>query len=94
MPAELQEGFRLIRKHTTTPIAVGEVFNTIHDCQQLIQEQLIDFIRTTVVHAGGITHLGDRKPGRALSRTHGQPRRHRSEPRMHGRRAALRSMRA
>ena len=27
-PAELQEGFRLIRQHTTTPIAVGEVFNT------------------------------------------------------------------
>ncbi len=47
-PAELQESFRLIRQHTTTPLAVGEVFNTIYDCQQLIQEQLIDFIRTTV----------------------------------------------
>jgi mannonate dehydratase len=57
VPAELQEGFRLIRQHTTTPIAVGEVFNSIWDCQQLITEQLIDFIRTTVVHAGGITHL-------------------------------------
>jgi mannonate dehydratase len=56
-PAELQEGFRLIRQHTTTPLAVGEVFNTIYDCQQLIQEQLVDYIRTTVVHAGGITHL-------------------------------------
>jgi mannonate dehydratase len=57
VPAELQEGFRVIRQHTTTPIAVGEVFNSIHDCQQLIQEQLIDYIRSTVVHAGGITHL-------------------------------------
>jgi mannonate dehydratase len=57
VPAELQEGFRLIRQHTTTPIAVGEVFNTIWDCQQLISEQLIDYIRTSVVHAGGITHL-------------------------------------
>jgi len=56
-PAESQEAFRLIRRHTTTPLAVGEVFNSIHDCQQLIQEQLIDYIRTTVVHAGGITHL-------------------------------------
>ena len=56
-PAELQESFRLIRRHTTTPLAVGEVFNSIFDCQQLIQEQLIDYIRTTVVHAGGITHL-------------------------------------
>src|ERR1700757_4787832 len=57
VPAELQDGFRLIRKHTTTPLAVGEVFNSIYDCQQLIQEQLIDYIRTTVVHSGGITHL-------------------------------------
>jgi len=56
-PAELQEGFRLIRQHTTTPIAVGEVFNSIYDCQQLIQEQSIDYIRTAVVHAGGISHL-------------------------------------
>jgi len=56
-PAENQEAFRLIRQHTVTPIAVGEIFNTIHDCQQLITEQLIDYIRATVVHAGGITHL-------------------------------------
>jgi mannonate dehydratase len=56
-PAELQASFRLIRQHTTTPLAVGEVFNSIYDCQELIQEQLIDFIRTTVVHAGGISHL-------------------------------------
>ncbi len=56
-PAEHQESFRLIRRHTTTPIAVGEVFNSIFDCHLLIQEQLIDYIRTTVVHAGGISHL-------------------------------------
>lgn len=56
-PAENQETFRLIRRHTVTPIAVGEVFNTIWDCKDLIQEQLIDYIRASVVHAGGITHL-------------------------------------
>jgi mannonate dehydratase len=56
-PAENQESFRLVRQHTTTPLAVGEIFNTIHDCRELIQNQLIDYIRTTVVHAGGITHL-------------------------------------
>ena len=33
------------------------MFNSIYDCQQLIEEQLIDYIRTTVVHAGGISHL-------------------------------------
>jgi mannonate dehydratase len=57
VPAELQEGFRLIRRHTTTPIAVGEVFNSIWDCETLITEQLIDYIRAAPSHAGGITHL-------------------------------------
>ncbi|MEM9839344.1 MAG: D-mannonate dehydratase ManD [Pseudomonadota bacterium] len=56
-PAENQEAFRLIRQHTTTPLAVGEVFNTIHDCRELIQEQLIDYIRATIVHAGGVTGM-------------------------------------
>lgn len=56
-PAENQEAFKLIRQHTTTPLAVGEIFNSIHDCRELIQNQLIDYIRTSVVHAGGITHL-------------------------------------
>lgn len=56
-PAENQEAFRLIRQHTVTPLAVGEIFNTIWDCKDLIQNQLIDYIRATVVHAGGITQL-------------------------------------
>ncbi|MCL4141500.1 UNVERIFIED_CONTAM: hypothetical protein GTU68_002413 [Idotea baltica] len=56
-PAENQDAFRLVRQHTTTPLAVGEIFNSIHDCRQLIENQLIDYIRATVVHAGGITHL-------------------------------------
>ena len=56
-PAENQEAFRLIRQHTVTPLAVGEIFNSIHDCRELIENQLIDYIRATVVHAGGITQL-------------------------------------
>lgn len=56
-PAENQAGFRLIRQHTVTPLAVGEVFNTIWDCKALIEEQLIDYVRASVAHAGGITHL-------------------------------------
>jgi mannonate dehydratase len=55
-PAENQEAFRLIRQHTVTPLAVGEVFNSIWDCETLISERLIDYIRTAVPHAGGITH--------------------------------------
>ncbi|MFC3101651.1 D-mannonate dehydratase ManD [Altererythrobacter lauratis] len=56
-PAENQQAFRLIRERTTTPLAVGEIFNTIWDCKELIENQLIDYIRTTVLRAGGITHL-------------------------------------
>jgi mannonate dehydratase len=56
-PAENQSAFRLIRQHTTTPLAVGEVFNSIFDCHELIGEQLIDYVRASVVHAGGISHL-------------------------------------
>ncbi len=36
---------------------MGEVFNSIWDCKELIEGQLIDYIRTSVVHTGGITHL-------------------------------------
>ncbi|HEY4048199.1 MAG TPA: D-mannonate dehydratase ManD [Acidobacteriaceae bacterium] len=57
VPAELQEGFKLIRQHTTTPIATGEVLNTIWDAQDLIREQWIDYLRMTLVHSGGFTHL-------------------------------------
>jgi mannonate dehydratase len=57
VPAELPDAYRLIRSHTTTPLAVGEVFNSIWDCERLIREQLIDYIRCSVVHAGGLTHL-------------------------------------
>ena len=57
VPAENQAGFRTIRQNTVTPLAVGEIFNTIWDCKELLEEQLIDYIRTSLVHAGGITHL-------------------------------------
>ena len=56
-PAEDQKAFELIRQHSVTALAVGEVFNSIWDCKHLIENQLIDYIRTTIVHGGGITHL-------------------------------------
>src|SRR5258706_4543438 len=55
--AEVQEAFRLIRRHTTTPLPIGEVFNSSYAAHRLIEEQLIDYIRSTVVPAGGSTHL-------------------------------------
>ncbi|WP_024867496.1 D-mannonate dehydratase ManD [Pseudoxanthomonas suwonensis] len=56
-PAENQKSFELIRRHSVTALAVGEVFNSIWDCKHLIENQLVDYIRTTIVHGGGITHV-------------------------------------
>lgn len=56
-PAENQEALRLVRRHTTTPLAIGEVFNTVWDFQHLITEQLIDYVRAASTHFGGISPL-------------------------------------
>ena len=56
-PAENQQGLRIVRQHTTTPLAIGEVFNTVWDFQTLISEQLIDYVRAAATHFGGVTPL-------------------------------------
>ncbi|KRD45033.1 bifunctional D-altronate/D-mannonate dehydratase [Cellulomonas sp. Root930] len=56
-PAENQEALRLVRQHTTTPLAIGEIFNTVWDFQALIKEQLIDYVRAASTHFGGISPL-------------------------------------
>jgi len=56
-PAEDQDALRYVRSQTTTPLAIGEVFNSVYDFQTLITERLIDYVRAAVTHAGGITHL-------------------------------------
>ena len=90
-PAELQEGFKVIREHTTTPIAVGEVFNSVWDAHDLIRNQWIDYLRMTLVHGGGITHAEeDRRLCGALSRAHRISWSDRSVSGDDGRRAALR----
>jgi len=50
--AENQAGYHIIRQHTTTPLAVGEVFNSIWDAKQLIENQSIDYLRAAATHAG------------------------------------------
>ncbi|MFJ6671711.1 D-mannonate dehydratase ManD [Actinosynnema sp. NPDC091369] len=56
-PGEDQAALRLIRQHTTTPLAIGEVFNSIHDYTTLLGERLIDYVRSAVTHTGGVTAL-------------------------------------
>ena len=54
---ESAESFRIVREASTTPLALGEVFHTIQECEPYIVNRLIDFIRVATIHAGGITHV-------------------------------------
>ncbi|MEU0007196.1 D-mannonate dehydratase ManD [Streptomyces sp. NPDC006314] len=56
-PAEDQAALRLIRQHTTTPLAIGEVFNSVYDYTMLLSERLIDYVRSAVTHTGGVTAM-------------------------------------
>ncbi len=55
--AENQRSYEIVRQHTTTPMAIGEIYNTIWDCKEMIENQWIDYIRMAATHAGGITAL-------------------------------------
>jgi mannonate dehydratase len=57
MPIENKDGLRLLREHTTTPIAIGERFNSKWDCLPLITGQLIDYVRNPLSKSGGVTEL-------------------------------------
>ncbi len=54
-PADNPEALRRVRAMTTTPLAIGEVLTSIHDYRTLITEQLIDYVRSSPAHTGGIT---------------------------------------
>lgn len=54
-PPEDNDHFRLLRQATTVPLAMGELFNTVHEYVPLIKDRLIDFIRIHISQIGGLS---------------------------------------
>ena len=55
LPPELNDWFAHLRAHTTTPIAMGELFVNANEWIPLVKNNLIDFIRCHISAIGGIT---------------------------------------
>jgi galactonate dehydratase len=53
--AESTQSLRLVRQHTSAPLAVGEQFASKWEFRQVIEEELADYARIDLGIAGGIT---------------------------------------
>jgi len=55
LPPEENDHFPHLRRQTSVPIAMGELFNTQHEYVPLIANRLIDFIRIHISQIGGLS---------------------------------------
>jgi L-alanine-DL-glutamate epimerase-like enolase superfamily enzyme len=53
--AENPESYALIRQHTSVPLAAGEHYTHKWTFRQLIERELVDYLRVDLSHVGGIT---------------------------------------
>ena len=76
LPPEENDHFKLLRQSTSTPIAMGELFNTQHEYVPLIANRLIDFIRIHLSQIGGLSmaRKSRRSPNSSVSRPRGMVR--------------------
>jgi L-alanine-DL-glutamate epimerase-like enolase superfamily enzyme len=63
------QSLRMVRAKTNVPLATGEQLSHKWEFQPLIEEELVDYLRIDVVHAGGITEA---KKILAAAEIHGQ----------------------
>ena len=52
---EDNEYFRMVRRQTGTPLAMGELYNNPHEIVPMVKDRLIDFIRVHISQLGGLT---------------------------------------
>lgn len=55
--ADSPEEFRVLRSHTNAALGTGEKFGAKWDYKCLIEEDLIDYVRTDICNCGGITEM-------------------------------------
>ncbi|MBE6999752.1 MAG: galactonate dehydratase [Clostridia bacterium] len=55
--ADSPEMYRVVRQHTNVPLGTGEKFGAKWDYKCLIEEDLIDYLRTDICNCGGITEM-------------------------------------
>lgn len=55
--AETMAVYRLIRSQTKVPLAAGEQLNHMWQFRELIENDLVNYLRTDLSHCGGISHV-------------------------------------